>query len=216
MFSVAVSLCAPYVVFVLQASAMGINSSSPGAIFFLLVFAVNALLGLVGRCFSLGRGDLVLVYAMLMMAVTAPTYNFLNFLIVIITGPYYMATAENEFAEIYHPYIPDWMVPQDRYAIFHLYEGLPRGESIPWGAWIEPLGHWFPFYLALSFMISAWPRSCTGSGRGTSASAIRWCSCRRACSTGPTPPAAASCPSSGRGGCGWVSRSPSRFSASPG
>ncbi len=154
-FAVAVSLCAPYVVFVLQASAMGINSSSPGAIFFffLLVFAVNTLLGMIGRCFCLGRGDLVLVYAMLMVAVTAPTYNFLNFLIVILTGPYYFATAENEFAGIYHPYIPEWMVPRDRGAIFHLYEGLPRGESIPWGAWIEPLGHWFAFYLALSFMM---------------------------------------------------------------
>ena len=56
--SVLVSMCAPYVVFVLQASAMGINSSSPGAIFFffILVFVVNALLGLIKRRFALGLG----------------------------------------------------------------------------------------------------------------------------------------------------------------
>ena len=150
-----VSMCAPYVVFMLQASAMGINSSAPGAIFFffILVFVVNTLLGLIKRRFALGRGDLVLVYAMLMMAVTVPTYNFLNYLLAMVTGPYYLASAENEFEQVYHPHIADWMVPQDQQAIFGLFEGLPQGQSIPWGAWVEPLGYWFAFFLALSFMM---------------------------------------------------------------
>ena len=153
--SVLVSMAAPYVVFVLQASAMGINSSSPGAIFFffILVFVVNVILGLVKRGLSLGRGDLVLVYAMLTMAVTAPTYNFLNYLIAMVTGPYYLATPENEFAQVYQPYIAEWMVPQDEAAIVGLFEGLPQGAPIPWGAWAEPLSYWFAFFLALSFML---------------------------------------------------------------
>ena len=153
--SVLVSLCAPYVVFVLQASAMGINSSSPGAVFFffILVFIVNVLLGLSKRRFALGRADLVLVYAMLMMAVTVPTYNFVNYLIAMIAGAYYLASPENEFEQIFHPHIADWMVPQDQQAIFGLFEGLPRGQSIPWGAWVEPLGYWFAFFLAISFMM---------------------------------------------------------------
>ena len=134
--SVLVSMCAPYVVFVLQASAMGINSSSPGAIFFffILVFVVNALLGLIKRRFALGRADLVLVYAMLMMAVTVPTYNFVNYLLAMIAGPHYLASSENEFEQIFHPHIADWMVPQDHQAIFGLIEGLPRGQSIHWDA----------------------------------------------------------------------------------
>ncbi len=153
--SLLVSMCAPYVVFMLQASSMGINSSSPGAIFFffVLVFVVNTLLGLIKRRFALGRGDLVLVYAMLMMAVTVPTYNFVNYLLAMVTGPYYLASAENEFEQVYHPHIADWMVPQDHQAIVGLFEGLPRGQSIPWGAWVEPLGFWFAFFLALSFMM---------------------------------------------------------------
>ena len=154
-FSLLVSLCAPFVVFMLQASSMGINSSSPGAIFFffLLTLFVNVVLGLIKRQFALGRADLILVYSMLLMAVTLPTYNFLNYLIGMISGPYYMASPENNFAEVYLPYIPDWMVPQDEKAIFALYEGLPSGQSIPWAAWIEPLSHWFAFFLCLSFMM---------------------------------------------------------------
>ena len=154
-FSLLVSLCAPFVVFMLQASSMGINSSSPGAIFFFLVLTlfVNVVLGLIKRQFALGRADLILVYSMLLMAVTLPTYNFLNYLIGMISGPYYMASPENNFAEVYLPYIPDWMVPQDEQAIFALYEGLPSGQSIPWAAWIEPLSHWFAFFLCLSFMM---------------------------------------------------------------
>ena len=155
LFSLMVSLCAPFVVFMLQASSVGINSSSPGAIFFFFVLTlfVNLVLGLIKRQFALGRADLILVYSMLLMAVTLPTYNFLNYLIGMISSPYYMASPENNFAEVYLPHIPDWMVPQDEKAIFALYEGLPSGQSIPWAAWIEPLSHWFAFFLCLSFMM---------------------------------------------------------------
>lgn len=154
-FSVLVSLAAPYVVFMLQASSVGINSSSPAAIFFFFVLTlfVNVLLGLIRRQFALGRADLILVYAMLLMAVTAPTYNFLNYLISMVTGPFYLASTENNFAVVLLPHIPEWMVPQDEEAIFALYEGLPRGRSIPWGAWVEPLAHWFAFFIGLSFMM---------------------------------------------------------------
>ena len=34
-----------------------------------------------------------------------------------------------------------------------MHEGLPAGESIPWGAWLEPLGYWYGFFLLLSFMM---------------------------------------------------------------
>ncbi|MDA0748841.1 MAG: hypothetical protein O2954_20170, partial [bacterium] len=36
-------------------------------------------------------------------------------------------------------------------AITHLWEGLPRGQGIPWNAWAAPLFWWFTFLFALFF-----------------------------------------------------------------
>ncbi len=69
--SLAVGLLAPYGL-MLRYWRMGFNPSSQGAIFlfFILVFAVNGLVSLIARRFELSRADLVLVYSMLLMAVT--------------------------------------------------------------------------------------------------------------------------------------------------
>ena len=71
--SLAVGLAAPYGL-AFTYFQIGFNPSSPGAIFFFLVLlVVNVLCSLVARHFTLSRADLVLVYCMLLMAVTTPT-----------------------------------------------------------------------------------------------------------------------------------------------
>jgi len=72
-------------------------------------------------------------------------YNLLPLL----GAPLYYATPENEWAELIQPYIQPWLVPQDFAAIKYLYEGLPEGEAIPWGAWVRPLFFWLLFLAAL-------------------------------------------------------------------
>ena len=153
--SLCIGLGAPYAVIMLQGSFMAINSSSPGAIFlfFLLVFFANAGLRALGRGFALNKADLVLVYAMLLLASTVPTQAFVGYLIPVISGLYYYATPENRWAEIFFPHVTRWLAPQDRQAVVDLHEGLPAGAEIPWGAWSETLGYWYVFFLVLSFMM---------------------------------------------------------------
>ena len=152
--SLAVGLLAPYGL-MLRYWRMGFNPSSQGAIFlfFILVFAVNGLVSLIGRRFELSRADLVLVYCMLLMAVTLPTWGLMFFLIGTMVFPYYYATTENRYAELFHDLIPSWMVPQDARAISLYYEGLPKGAPIPWGPWVEPLAWWFLLIMAIGFML---------------------------------------------------------------
>ena len=122
--SLAVGLAAPYGL-AFTYFRMGFNPSSQGAIFFFLVLlVVNILFGLVRRHFTLSRADLVLVYCMLLMAVTAPTWGLMFFLLGTMVYPYYYATPENRYAELIHDHIPTWMVPQDMQAIMYYYEGL--------------------------------------------------------------------------------------------
>ena len=151
--SLAVGLAAPYGL-VFEYFRIGFNPSSQGAIFFFLVLlVVNVFFGLVRRQFTLSRADLVLVYCMLLMAVTVPTWGLMFFLLGTMVYPYYYATSENRFAELFHDHIPSWMVPQDMRAIQHYYEGLPRGATINWPVWIEPLAYWFALIMVMSFML---------------------------------------------------------------
>ena len=152
--SIVIGLVAPYGL-VFQYFLIGFNPSSPGAIFFffILTLFVNAILALIRRHFALSRADLVLIYCMLLMAVTMPTWGLGFFLIGTMIYPYYYATPENRFAELFHDLIPTWMAPQDMHAIEYFYEGLPKGASIPWGAWAEPMLWWFAFITALGLML---------------------------------------------------------------
>ena len=153
LLALGIGVGAPYAVIMLQGSYMALNSSSPGAIFlfFVLVVGVNTLLRALGRGFALGRADLVLIYAMLLLASAVPTQAFVGYLIPIISGLYYYATPENRWGEIFFPHVTPWLAPQDRQAIVDLHEGLPPGKSIPWGAWSETLSYWYVFFLVLSF-----------------------------------------------------------------
>ena len=152
--SLAVGLLAPYGV-VFNYYWVGFNPSSPGALFlfFVLTFAVNGFVALIGRHFALSKADLVLIYCMLMMAVTVPTWGLMFFLIGTIVYPFYYATPENNYAELFYDFIPSWIAPQDFEAIKNYYEGLPQGESIPWGVWVEPMAYWLALIVAMSFML---------------------------------------------------------------
>ncbi len=123
---------------------MALDFSTPGAIFllFLLVGPINFAVGKIHRPLALVRGELLVVYAMLITASAIPTMGLSEYLLTITTGAQYYATPENEWATLIGPYIPAWMVPQSPSAITWFYEGLPKGTPLPWRVWIAPLAYW--------------------------------------------------------------------------
>ena len=150
---IAVGMLVPWGL-MLQYIYWGFNPSSPAAIFTFVVITLflNVLLKTLDIRLQLAPADLVMIYCMLLIAVTVPTWGLMFFLLGTMVYPFYYATPENRFAELFHDLIPRWMAPQDPTAIKHYYEGLPRGASIPWGAWLEPLAFWFALILAIGFM----------------------------------------------------------------
>ena len=150
---VAIGIVAPFVV-VYQYYLIGYNPSSPGALFFFAcVIFINVVVSYLGRRFALSKADLVLIYCMLLMAVTVPTWGLMFFLIGTIVYPFYYATPENRFEDLFYDYLPTWMVPQDLDAIKGYYEGLPRGASIPWETWVEPMAYWLGLIVTMGFML---------------------------------------------------------------
>ena len=79
------------------------------------------------------------MFMMMMVACAIPTKGVNGLLLPMITGTFYYATPENNWSELLHPYVREWMVPQDPDAIKYFFEGLPQGQRIPWEHWAVPL-----------------------------------------------------------------------------
>lgn len=142
----------PYANLMVKGSYMGLWFTASAAIFFfvLLVGLVNPLLGRIHRRLALERGELAVVYIMLIIANAIPSWGFTEFLLPILTGAFYFAAPENQWMEEVWQYIPDWMVPaRELDQIRDFYEGALTGGGIPWSLWIVPLVYWLLFALAL-------------------------------------------------------------------
>ena len=139
-----IALGAPYSNMVLRGSYLALDFSTPGAIFlfFILTGGVNVALGIIRPGLALDRGELLVVYIMMIVATAIPTLGLTEYLLPIITAPQYYATPENEWATLVLPHIPKWVVPQDGEAVKWFYEGAPAGRTIPWRPWVIPLCYW--------------------------------------------------------------------------
>ncbi len=154
-FCALIAVGLPYGEFVIKGTRLGLSSSTPAAFFLLfwLLALVQPLLGLVQRHWAFNRSELLLITAMMMLATAIPSRGFTGAALPAISSVLYYATPENNWAELLIPHIPTWLVVQDEVAIKQFYEGLPGGESIPWGAWVEPLFWWLLFMAAFYLVL---------------------------------------------------------------
>ncbi len=120
-----------------------------GALFvlFLLVLAVNPALGLLKSRFVLKRGELLAIYTMFLILL--PAWVMTKPVILYTTGAIYHATPELRHIEAVPPNLLPWLTPQGGQTVKDLYEGLPKGGSIPWAAWILPLWSWGSFLVVM-------------------------------------------------------------------
>ena len=132
---------------------MALDFSTAGAIFlfFLFTCCIQTGLGLLDTRLALERQELVVVYVMGIVGCSIPTMGLTEYLLPIISGGLYYASPENEWAQLIHPYIKPWLVPQDADAVKFFYEGPPRGYALPWHAWLVPLLTWIPLIITIYF-----------------------------------------------------------------
>ena len=148
----------PFGSMVIQGTRLGLSSCTPAAFFllFLLLLSVNLILGLLKRRWALQSGELLVVFIMMMVATAIPTRGVVGMLLPMITGTYYYATPENDWANLIHPFLSEWMVIDNPRAIKEFYEGVGGPAVIPWDVWGGPLLRWLIFYVGFySCMTSA-------------------------------------------------------------
>jgi len=114
-----------------------------------LVLCVNVVLKKTGLASPLTSGELITIWCMMIVTASLPTLGLAAYLLPTLVGLTYFATPENDWIELFHQYIPDWLILRDSDATRYFYESLPSGESIPWVVWIKPLLFWSLFTFTL-------------------------------------------------------------------
>ena len=129
---------------------MTLGTSTVGALFLLFFLAglINPLLKLVHPRAGLNRGELLLIYIMMVMASPLPVFFAGRFIGTILT-PFYFASPENDWHTLVQPHIADWLQPRDLAIMWPFYEGLEQGQSIPWAGWLPMFLRWAPLVWAL-------------------------------------------------------------------
>jgi hypothetical protein len=115
-------------------------------VFMAIYLLFNVILRAVNRRFTLTQPELVVIFTIIVMASGIASIDLAQKLIPMMVGPYYYASAENQYALFFLPHIPDWMAPTDPRVVTALFEGW--GLGIPWDAWMLPLAAWTAFTLA--------------------------------------------------------------------
>ena len=149
--SALIGAATPYNEMMVKGSRLALSSCTPAAFFLLFVWLLvaNPLLRVVRRGWALRRGELLVVFAMMMVATAVPTRGVTGMLLGMISGPRYYASPENLWAETVLPHVPRWLTVRGGTGLRHFYEGLPAGASPDWQIWIEPLFGWCLFIAAL-------------------------------------------------------------------
>jgi hypothetical protein len=153
------SVATPYTYLVMQGSEIAANHLPAGAmvIFLLLIVFVNSFLMRLQARWGLSRGELLLIYVMMLVASAIPARAFLAYVLTVPAGGFYYSTPENEWRTLVMPYLKPWLAPREQQAITWFFEGLPAGRAIPWGQWLVPMVAWglfFLFFVAASMSLA--------------------------------------------------------------
>lgn len=120
-------------------------------LFFIL--GLNTLLRLTVPRYALRAGELITIYAMMLVGSGIPSFGLTEYLFPTLAGVRYFASVENKWEATFFQYIPHWIAPTDHRAVVRFFEGLHPGETLPWGAWVTPMVWWTALAAILFFLM---------------------------------------------------------------
>lgn len=104
---------------------------------------------------ALNHGELLIIYVMLSVASAICGLDMMRILISVLVGPHWLATPENEWADLFWRFIPDWVTVSDRRILQGYVEGQSSlYDSRIWQAWLIPGLAWSGFVILLVFVMA--------------------------------------------------------------
>ena len=100
--------------------------------------------------YAFSQADLLMIYVMIVMLSTISGHPMMGYLLPALEHPFWFATQENEWDQLFGPHLPTWLVVRDHGAL----EGYFNGESSIYmlknlKPWIWPVLSWSGFIIVL-------------------------------------------------------------------
>ncbi len=116
----------------------------------LVLIAINAFLRRIRPSLAFSQSELLTIYAMLCQASVFAGRDMLQVLVPIMGNGFWYATPENEWAQLFHQHLPEWLVVGE----LDILRGFYEGESTLYiqshfQAWLVPTLIWVCFSLVL-------------------------------------------------------------------
>lgn len=116
----------------------------------LVLIALNAFLRRIRPSLAFSQSELLTIYAMLCQASVFAGRDMLQVLVPLMGNGFWYATPENEWAQLFHQHLPEWLIVSD----LDILRGFYEGESTLYiqthfQAWLVPTLIWVCFCLAL-------------------------------------------------------------------
>ena len=114
-----------------------------------LVLGVNVFAKLTRFFPPLRASELITIWCMMIVVASLPTLGLAAYMLPTLVGLTYYATHENEWTELFHHYLPEWLIPRGNEVVQNFFESTTRGADVPWLAWMPSLLFWTCFTFVL-------------------------------------------------------------------
>jgi len=114
-----------------------------------LVLGVNVFAKLTRFFPPLRASELITIWCMMIVVASLPTLGLAAYMLPTLVGLTYYATPENEWTELFHHYLPEWLIPRGNEVVQNFFESTTRGADVPWLAWMPSLLFWTCFTFVL-------------------------------------------------------------------
>lgn len=119
---------------------------------FLVLLLANILCWRIAPNSCLTPAELLVVFVMALVA-NCTSLFLMYFHLSAIVSPLYYASPENRWQQELIPFLRPWLIVQDDHnAVKWFYQGLPKGQAIPWRDWLTPLSVWMPLLFAIQLV----------------------------------------------------------------
>lgn len=107
----------------------------------------------------LTQGELLVIYSVVSAASALSGEGVGQQLVRDFSAPFWLATPENEWATLFHHYLPRWLMADDKHALKAFFEGTQGNPSLLYTSphlmvWLRPLLAWCGLILVIVFIMT--------------------------------------------------------------
>jgi len=119
-----------------------------------VLIVISFMLGKLSKKFSLSSTELLVIYVMVTMVSTISGHTMMSILFGAISHPFWFASPENEWQNLFWQYIPSWFTVSDKNILRDYFHGESTFHTVQYiKAWAIPLLTWCSFIFFLYFSL---------------------------------------------------------------